>query len=456
MIVPSRKFLMWMGGAAAAILIIVTLTPAPAGVWALILGILAAAALIDVALSAGRLDGVEVEATGVIRLTKDRAGRIELRVRNESGHQRLLRVGLPLPPEIESPDETIETMLAAGAKVSRLTAQCTPRQRGIFLMRRCYIEGPSMLGLWDVRAERTLNCEARVYPNLMGERRNIAALFLNRGGVGVHAVRQMGKGRDFEQLRDYIPGDSYDEVHWKATAKRGAPVTKIFQIERTQEVYVVIDASRLSARLVPNPLVKAGMPVDGAPAAEVSILERFLTAALVLGLAAERQGDLFGLCTFSDRVQKFVRAKNGRAHFNVCRDALYTLQPRTVTPDFDELFTFLKMRLRRRALLLFLTNLDDPVHAEAFERNIGILARQHLVMATMITPPGVEPLFSHGSVASVGDVYERLAGHLQWRTLTELDHSLRRHGSRFTHAANEALVPSLVTQYINVKQRQIL
>jgi len=90
--------------------------------------------------------------------------------------------------------------------------------------------------------------EIRVYPNLHPERRNLAGLFLNRGAFGIHAQRQVGKGRDFEKLREYIPGDSYDEIHWKATAKRGHPVTKVFQVERTQEIVVVIDSSRLSAK----------------------------------------------------------------------------------------------------------------------------------------------------------------------------------------------------------------
>src|SRR5207249_6090507 len=87
-------------------------------------------------------------------------------------------------------------------------------------------------------------------PNLFSERKQLVALFLNRGTFGLHAQRQIGKGRDFEKLREYIPGDSFDEIHWKASAKRGRPVTKVFQIERTQEVYVIIDASRLSARSV--------------------------------------------------------------------------------------------------------------------------------------------------------------------------------------------------------------
>src|SRR5262249_39840689 len=133
---------------------------------------------------------------------------------------------------------------------SRFQWPCTPRRRGNYRLERTHLEGASPLGFWAVRAAVPVACELRVYPNLLTERRNLASLFLNRGAFGLHAQRQVGKGREFEKLREYIPGDSYDEVHWKATAKRGRPVTKIFQIERTQEVYVIVDASRLSARAV--------------------------------------------------------------------------------------------------------------------------------------------------------------------------------------------------------------
>src|SRR5206468_11571218 len=151
----------------------------------------------------------------------------------------------------------------------------------------------------------------RVYPDLHSERNEVAALFLRRSHFGTRAQRQAGQGRDFEKLREYVPGDSYDEIHWKATAKRGHPVTKVFQIERTQEVYVVLDASRLSARL-------SGSPPRSA-------LERSITAALILALAAERQSDLFGLVAFSDRILAFLRARRGKAHFDGCREALYRL-----------------------------------------------------------------------------------------------------------------------------------
>ena len=115
-------------------------------------------------------------------------------------------------------------------------------------------------------------------PNVFNERKNLAGLFLNRGGLGVHARRQIGKGREFEQLRQYFPGDSYEDLHWKATAKRGMPVTKVFQIERTQEVYVVLDSSRLSSRRAQRSLRPETAGVDESG----SILERFITAALIM------------------------------------------------------------------------------------------------------------------------------------------------------------------------------
>jgi uncharacterized protein (DUF58 family) len=193
-----------------------------------------------------------------------------------------------------------------------------------------------------------------------------------------------------------------------------------------------------------------------AEAESVSMLERFVNAALLLGLAAEKQGDLFGLATFSDKVDRFVRAKNGKAHYGVCRDALFTLQPRIETPDFDELCAFLRVRLRRRALLVFLTCMDDPMLAESFAKHIGLISRQHLVMVNMPRPVGVEPLFSGAEAATVDNVYERLGGHVLWQNLREMERSLAHRGVTFHLLENDTMCASLIQQYLNVKRRQLL
>ena len=186
------------------------------------------------------------------------------------------------------------------------------------------------------------------------------------------------------------------------------------------------------------------------------MLEHFINSALILCLGAGQQGDLFGLATFTDKVQSFVRAKNGKAHYNLCRDTLYRLQPDRVTPDFDDLFTFLRLRLRRRALLVFLTALDDPALAAGFTDKIDLLARQHLVLVNMARPVEANPLFAGDQVETLAQLYRRLGGHLVWHDLRELGTRLQRHGVRLSLVDHASLTPDVIAQYLQVKQRQLI
>jgi uncharacterized protein (DUF58 family) len=450
MIVPTYRLLFWVAVIVLPFALIAAVVPETMLVSLLCtVGFILVATADAVGAQKG-LAGITVELPPIARMSKDRASRLEVRIQNERQRAKRLTLGLAWPREIKPEPEEMEALLPAGSEWSRLAWSCLPLKRGNYQLDLAFIENPSPLGFWAARKKVPARSELRVYPNLLGERKNLAALFLNRGAFGLHPQRQVGKGRDFEKLREYVPGDGYDEIHWKATARRGKPITKVFQIEKTQEVYVIVDASRLSARTADGP------PRRDGGTAGISVLERFITAALVLGLAAEKQGDFFGLLTFTNRVERFIRAKNGQSHYNACRDALYTLEPKTVTPDFDELATFLRLRLRRRALLVFLTALDDPVLAESFVRNMELLRRQHLVLVNMIQPPGVVPLFSSRETATVDDVYRELGGHLQWQKLRELQMILQRSGVQFSLLRNEQLSAELVWQYLKVKQRQLL
>lgn len=319
------------------------------------------------------------------------------------------------------------------------------------MLDRVWLEAASPLGLWGKRRSVAANLEIRVYPNLVTERKTLSALLLRSGPIGVHAQRQLGKGREFEKLREYVAGDGFEDIHWKATAKRGKPITKVFQIERTQEVYVVVDTSRLSARRAEA--VGQDPSADGST---LTVLERYLTAGLVLALAAEKQGDLFGFLTFSDKVDTFVPARTGRTHYGACRDALYTTFPRVVTPDYDELAAFIRLRLRKRALLVVLTSLEDPVLAESFARGMELVSGHHLLLVNVPSAPNVAGLFSGDNVSALEDLYRRLGGHMRHEQLLELERKLRRHGIGFHRLSNDAMAAELVSQYMNVKRRQIL
>jgi uncharacterized protein (DUF58 family) len=387
----------------------------------------------------------------VQRLTRNAPGVLSLTLADARARGLALRVGLALPATFEHEEEK-DVLLPKGEERARLGWDVLGRRRGRFAVSACALEAPSPAGLFSVRARRAASCELRVYPNLSAERRSLASVFLAKGMTGVHAQRLVGRGREFEKLREYVPGDGYDEIHWKATARRGRPITKVFQVERTQEVYVVLDASRLSMREIGG---KEDPGAFGRGRGSEPTMERFVTAALVLGLAAERQGDLFGLVTFDAQVKTFLRAKSGTAHARACREALSRVEASAVAPDFDELATFLRLKLRRRALLLFLTELDDPAVADAFTKAAGLLSKQHLVVAHGLKPPAARELFTT-EAAGVDDVYERLAGHVVWSSLRELAGSLKKRGVSFSLLSADALAKELVASYLTIKRRQLL
>jgi uncharacterized protein (DUF58 family) len=407
--------------------------------------LITAIVVLDAYMGIQKLRTLTVRLPTRLRWIQGRSVKLELVFETKLARAMRVHVGFDFPGEIIPREEEMLVDLPATAGKHHVLFECTPRQRGMFKIEGCYYEIKSPSGLWDIRGKNLQTIEVRAYPNLDSERKHVASLFLRTNRSGSKAMRQLGQGREFEKLREYVPGDGYDTIHWKATARRGHPITKLYQVEKTQEVYVIIDASRLSARLqVP------GDPSQG------THLDRYIAATLVLGLAAEKQGDLFGLLTFGDRVFNFVRARNGKEHYSACREALYRLEPQSASPDFEEVATFIRLRLRRRALLVFMTDLDDPIIMESFQRSADLICRKHLLLVQMLQTADVKPVFCNPAVATVDDVYQDLAHHLAWHDLRQLSISLQQHGVSLSVISNEEFSAKTTSNYLRVKQRQLL
>lgn len=447
MIVPSERLVAVAAAVFLPLGLAEAVSPEASVLWAGLATLAVAVVAGDALAAPRRLGGLAATLPPVVRLMRERPGALPLTLTGTSGGH--LRVGLSLPKELdcEIPERPVSGAVGETAVVP---FEVVPRRTGRYALTEVRVEVSSPLGLWLKRGSLPILSELRVYPNLLTERKAAAALFLNRGRAGLHARRQVGKGREFEKLRDYVPGDAREDVHWKATARRARLVTKEYRTEASQEVYVALDASRLSGR--------PARGADGRPGE--TVLDRFVAAALLLGVAAEQQGDRFGLVTFADRVDGFVKARGGRTHFRACRDLLTSLAPRPVVPAFDEVLPFLAGRLGRRSLVVLMTELHDAAIAESFLAGARVLARRHLVLAVSLQPETARPLFSERSggpsVASVDDVYERLAGHLQWTTLRQLGTSLGRLGVALTLLPHETAAADLIAKYLSVKGRQVL
>jgi uncharacterized protein (DUF58 family) len=442
-VVPTSRLAIGVA-VAAALSVLGLASPELDGVWTLGLAGWVCLALADFAWSWQNVRPPTVELPPLLRFAANRPIPVPVTFRRQPGAPTSIRFALGFPAGFHDAEEHLAIQLPSEVERSQALWTTTATRRGRFREVLAVSEISSRLGLWSLRSRQTIASELRVYPDLMTERRAMASLFLDRARFGAKLQRTVGRGRDFEKLREYLPGDGFDEVHWKATAKRGHPITKVFQAERTQEIYVVIDGSRLSARPVEQ---------DGVVR---TVLDRYLSAALVLLLAAERQGDRFGLVTFSAGVDVFLRAGRGRSHYGACREAVHALEPDPGTPDPAEIVRALRTRLRQRALLFFLTDLSDPVLAEEFSKHLRPLARQHLVLVNQLRPPEVGPLFSGAEIADTAELPGRLAGHVRWAELRATAQALRPLGVTAQVLDNEALAARLVTQYLEVKQRQAL
>ncbi len=438
MIVPRNRAILGTallgGGLALAAAIWPAFTPFA---WALA-AVIAGIAVTDAWLAKKRIHHFRITAPTLLRVIRGRGFGIPVTVENHgTAMPRELSAALHLPSLLTMPVTQAEQFLAGPNSKITSEQDVLCHRRGEYKIQAATLQLRSELGLWDAHHQVALDTTVKVYPDLFAD--PAAAEFLDRRDAGSKVRRFDGKGREFEKLREYLPGDSFDEIDWKATARRGKPVVRVFRVEQTQEIYVALDASRLSGRL-------AGDEVT---------LERYVNAALVMALAAESQGDKFGLISFSDQIHGFVSATRGKSHFKVCRELIYQLQPRAVEPDFAEFFAFLQNRVPRRALVIVLTSLDDPLAAETFARHVAGAAKRHLVIAAMPQPEGAKPLFQE-EVQDIAAMYESLGGHLRWRTLAGVRANCRRKGVNLHFLDPDKLTGQLAGIYLDVKRRQQL
>lgn len=407
------------------------------------------AAAIDLAVSVRFPRKVEFKFPELVRMAKFRPATVDFEVVRSGKSPFRLKIGLALAQSTFS--SIFENVLPAGIGKSRISWPLTGNRLGSYPLEKCCFSVSSYLGLWELVRMQDIQCGLNVYPDLFRDKNALNAI-LTGTGLGKHIIRAIGKGREFERLREYLPGDSYEDIHWKATARRGAPVTKIYQLEKTQDVYVMIDASRLSARVAGNFM----QPGDLSQTSGETVLEMYIQAALSLCMAAQHQGDKIGIGVFTDRMEHFLKAGSRTSHFNLCRETLFSLTPKPVTPDFRDWIAFTGNQIRKRSLVVVLTSLDEPALAKNLMDHIHILNRRHLVMVNTLEPAAAQPIFSSQEIENAGDIYTHLSGHMQWSFFKEFETALTKKGVGFARHKALRLTADIISQYLSIKKRQMI
>jgi uncharacterized protein (DUF58 family) len=292
----------------------------------------------------------------------------------------------------------------------------------------------SPLRLWQVRRLVGEESTVRVYPNFRALARYTLLATDNRlSQIGVLRVRRRGEGTEFHQLREYRQGDPQRAIDWKATARTARLIAREYEEEKDQRVLLVIDCSRRMASK------------DDA----LSHFDHTLNAALLLGHVALRQGDAVGMLTMGG-VHRFLEPRKSIGAVHAILNRVYDLEPTLAVPDYDQAARDVMRRVRRRALVIFLTNLRDE-DDETLLPALDLLRTRHLVVLASLR----EAIIGRALSARV-DSFDRAVTHAAAADYLALrERVFRRIGAAGVMCLDvepERLPIALVNRYLDIKR----
>jgi uncharacterized protein (DUF58 family) len=360
--------------------------------------------------------------------------------------------------KLEQPESGAGGSNAASAAHLHLwpwTAALILLKRGLWPGPRVGVERESLFRIWRLRRWFDMPEQLRIDANLRPGRHEILRSPVYRMLVASQQTPWIGHGREFERLREYQPGDTYSEIAWKSTARRGAPVTRLFQWEQRQEVYFVVDQSRASAGAVhPLPDFENAAFATRAPR---RMLDLAVETALVGATVALELGDEFGLVTYADGAKSWLRAGSGQSQFHRFRDCLLNIEPLPTNADYEALFSDIRVRLRRRAYLLLLADLTERSTSDSLRHGVGLVRSSHALLMTSILPAHARPAFSsREDVNTDQDVYAALAGDKENQRLGALARQLRQVDVQLRYVPAGKFLRTAVEGYLESKREQRL
>ena len=313
----------------------------------------------------------------------------------------------------------------------------TPARRGAEAAGWLAVRSVGPLGLGQRQTRLDLPWSVTVFPSLPQTRLKASvALAVRRREAGLSAQRQLGEGRVFESLREWVRGDDVRIIDWKATARRRKLIARQFEAERRQHVLLLLDAGRLLTA-----------EIAGAPRFEYAV-----DAAVSLALAAAHHDDDVGVLVFADTVRQYVAPQRGRRGLGQVLEVLARAEATMVEPDYAGAFRFLAVHNRRRALAVLFTDVVDRTASEALVANTATLRPRHLPVAVALQDPELERAAA-ARPGDVGEAYRKAAAEELLRAREEALAVMRRSGVVVLDVPPARAGAAVVDRYLELKRR---
>ncbi|MGN6163128.1 MAG: DUF58 domain-containing protein [Flavisolibacter sp.] len=299
-----------------------------------------------------------------------------------------------------------------------------------------YVSGPLKLvrRRFIFQQEQTV----KVYPSYVQMRRfSLMAVANHMQQTGVKRLRKLGHSMEFEQIKEYVRGDDYRTINWKATARRGDLMVNNFTDERSQQIYCLINKGRVMK-----------MPFEG-----MTLLDYAINASLVISNVALQKQDKAGLITFTQHLDAFLPADKKPAQINLILETLYKQQTNFLEPDFEKLFAAVRNRIAHRSLLVLFTNFES---FESLQRELPFLKRlahYHLLMVVFFENTELKQV-TETKAATIEDIYIKTIADKYRHEKKLIAKELQAHGIIAVLTTPQMLTINTMNKYLELKNRQ--
>lgn len=344
-----------------------------------------------------------------------------------------------LPVQLQKRDfkATIELPIQ---REQRFTYTVRPLERGEYQFGDLHLFLRSPYGLLERRITISAQAFVAVYPSIL-QMKQIELETFNRSSAlqGVKKMRRIGHSYEFDHIKNYVRGDDYRSINWKASGRRGNLMVNKYDDERSQQIYSIIDKSRHTS-----------MPFHG-----LTLMDYAINATLALSNVILKKHDRAGLLSFSDKLGTVLKANNRPEQLQQILVSLYKEKSHQVESNYELLYFATRKLIKGRSLLLLYTNFESMY---ALERALPMLRKinaLHLLVIIFFKNTEIEQ-FAQENAERMEDMYNQTIARKFLAEKRAMVQKLRQHGIQAVLTAPEELSIQAVNKYMELKARGLI
>lgn len=434
----TRRFF-GIGWAVVALFVVAYLLPVLLPTAILATCLLGVGGLLDIARLYSRKDGIHASRHTLAKWSNGDENPVTVEVRSNYSIPIRVRVLDELPAQLQERNLVLNSGIEPRGN-AQINYMVRPLARGVYAYGAINVLVRTSLGLAERRFKQEQGREIAVYPSYLHLRKyELMALADPFSMAGVRKVRRSSQRSEFEQIRDYIPGDDRRTVNWKATARRGKMMVNQYQDEKAQQIVSLIDTGRTMK-----------MPFDG-----LTLLDRAINATLMLSDIAIKKDDKAGVITYSNTVHNVLPPARDKGWMHRVMELLYAQKTDFAETDIEALFPRVKRAISQRSLLLMYTNYESLSAMRRQLPYLQLLARAHLVAVVIFRNTELDQLLQRPDTNTM-DVYIKAITTKFINEKELIAKELERHGVLTILTAPHQLSVNVLNKYLEIKARGML